>query len=330
MRGACAGAAPPRTAADGSSARRGCAGASSPATTAPTSASTARSTPIAAASTAASIASRGPTHAYLGLSPGLDFETKLFAKPDAARLLEPSLSRPAYRPAPIAIGTNTDPYQPAEKRLGIMRGVLEVLRDFGHPVGVVTKGALIERDRDILGPMGAVGLARVGVSITTLDRDLARTMEPRAASPERRLAIIRALTDAGCPVRVMVSPVIPGLTEHEIEAILAAARDAGAVAASFIVLRLPREVADLFREWLAEARPDRAARVMRAVREMHGGRDYDPEWHRRMTGTGPRAALIARRFEVACDRLGLARRLPPLRCDRFMVPAPTPRQLALF
>jgi DNA repair photolyase len=240
------------------------------------------------------------------------------------------LSRPGYRPAPIAIGTNTDPYQPAERRLGIMRGVLEVLRDFGHPVGVVTKGVLIERDRDILGPMCGLGLARVGVSITTLDRDLARTMEPRAASPERRLGVIRALTEAGCPVRVMVSPVIPGLTEHEIEAILAAARDAGAVAASYIVLRLPREVADLFREWLAEARPARAARVMRAVREMHGGRDYDPAWHRRMTGEGLRARLIARRFEAACERLGLARRLPPLDCDRFAVPAAAPRQLALF
>ena len=262
-----------------------------------------------------------PSHAFLGLSPGLDFETRLTAKPDAPRLLAAELSRPGYRPAPLAIGANTDPYQPLERRMGVMRGLLEVLRDFRHPVAVVTKGALIGRDADILGEMGRMGLARVGVSLTTLDHRLARSMEPRAASPGRRLAAIRALADAGCPVRVVIAPVIPTLNEDEIEAILAAARDAGAVAARCIPLRLPREVAQLFRDWLAETRPDRAARVMRAVREMHGGRDYDPEWGKRLRGEGVRAALIARRFTAACARLGLSLEQPPLRCDLFRKPA---------
>ena len=271
-----------------------------------------------------------PTHAFLGLSPGLDFETRLFAKPNAAPLLRAELARPRYAPATIAIGTNTDPYQPIEKRLGVMRSVLEVLSETRHPVGIVTKGALVTRDLDILGPMGRAGLAHVGVSLTTLDPALTRAMEPRAASPGRRLAAIRALSDAGCPVRVMVAPVIPGLTDHEIEPILAAAKDAGASAASWVALRLPLEVAGLFRDWLAEARPDRAKRVMGRVRELHGGRDYDPAWGKRMRGEGVHADLIARRFDLAKKRLGLDAPMTPLRTDLFRRPGAGPEQLSLF
>jgi DNA repair photolyase len=271
-----------------------------------------------------------PSHAWLGLSPGLDFETKLLAKPDAPRLLAAELAKPAYRPATIAIGTNTDPYQPVEKRLRIMRGLLETLRDAGHPVTIVTKGALVERDADILGELGRRGLARVGVSLTTLDRRLARSMEPRAATPERRLSAIRTLSDAGCPVRVMVAPVIPGLNDAEIETLLATAREAGAASADYVVLRLPREVADLFREWLTEEHPHRAVRVMRRVRDLHGGRDYDPAWGKRMRGEGVEAELIGRRFEVAAKRLGLARRLPPLDLAQFRPPVPPGGQLSLF
>lgn len=271
-----------------------------------------------------------PSHAYLGLSPGLDFETRLIARPEAPAILERELRAPGYKPEVIAIGTNTDPYQPIEKERRIMRGILKVLRDYRHPVGVVTKGTLVERDADILGEMGTAGLARVGISITTLDRKLARKMEPRAPSPERRLEAIRRITDAGCPVRVMVSPVIPGLTDHEIENILARAAEAGAVAASWIMLKLPREVAPLFREWLEHACPGRARRVMARVRETQGGRDYNPEWTRRMSGVGVHAELIARRFAIACRRNGLARRLPPLRTDLFeRVPRPGD-QLSLF
>lgn len=210
----------------------------------------------------------------------------------------------------------------------IMRGVLEVLRDFGHPVSIVTKGTLIERDLDILGPMAAEGLAQVAVSLPTLDRQLARSLEPRAAAPERRLAVIRAVAGVGVPVRVMVAPVIPGLTEHELEAILAAARDAGARGAAYTALRLPREVADLFADWVARAVPGRAAKILAAVREMHGGRDYDPDWGRRMTGTGVRADLLRARFRAARRRLGLDTPLPPLRTDRFRPPGPV--QMALF
>jgi DNA repair photolyase len=271
-----------------------------------------------------------PSHAYLGLSPGLDFETKLIAKPDAPELLARELRAKSYRPAVIAIGTNTDPYQPIEKDRRIMRGVLEVLREHRHPVAVVTKGTLIERDADILGEMGRMGLARVGISVTTLDPRVSRAMEPRVPSPERRLLTIRRLTEAGCPVRVMVSPVVPALTDHEMEAILARAAEAGAVAASWIMLRLPLEVAGLFREWLEANFPDRAARVMGRVRELQGGRDYDPEWGRRMTGRGIFAEMLAQRFAVATKRLGLARELPPLRTDLFQVPARAGDQLSLF
>ena len=271
-----------------------------------------------------------PTHAYLGLSPGLDFETRLIARPKAPDVLEQELRAKSYRPAVIAIGTNTDPYQPIEREHRIMRRILEVLLEYRHPVAIVTKGTLIERDTDILGEMGRMGLARVGISVTTLDRQVARLMEPRGPSPQRRLATIRRLTDAGCPVRVMVSPVVPALTDHEAETILAEAKGAGAVAASWIMLRLPREVAPLFREWIETHFPDRAARVMSRVRDLHGGRDYDPDWGKRMTGEGAFADLFAQRFDLATRRLGMDRDLPPLRCDLFQRPARAGDQLSLF
>ncbi|MEE9388888.1 MAG: PA0069 family radical SAM protein [Paracoccaceae bacterium] len=270
-----------------------------------------------------------PSHAYLGLSPGLDFETKLVARPGAAQALRRELSASGYQPKMIAIGTNTDPYQPIELRYGIMRQVLEVLRDFQHPVSIVTKGTLVERDLDILGEMGQAGLAQVAVSVTTLDVKTARIMEPRVPAPARRLAIIEKLARAGCPVRVMLAPVVPGLTDHEVEAILSAAADAGARGASWTMLRLPREVSPLFKEWLARHYPDRMGKIMARVREMHGGQDYDAQWGRRMRGSGPYAALIARRFEVAVQRLGLARPVPKLRCDLFQVPGRA-QQLPLF
>ena len=271
-----------------------------------------------------------PSHAYLGLSPGLDFETKLIARPDAPEVLARELRAKSYVPRTIAIGTNTDPYQPIERDRQIMRGVLQVLSDFNHPVAIVTKGALITRDIDILAPMAAKGLARVGISVTTLDNATSRAMEPRVPLPAVRLRAIRALTDAGIDVRVMVSPVVPALTDHELEAILAAAAEAGAVAASSIVLRLPREVAGLFRDWVAEAFPDRAARIMNRVRELHGGQDYDPAFGTRMTGQGEWARLLRQRFDLAARRLGLDRRLPPLRCDLFAVPPKPGDQLSLL
>jgi DNA repair photolyase len=271
-----------------------------------------------------------PSHAFLGLSPGLDFETRLIARPDAPDVLGRTLRARSYRVAPIAFGTNTDAYQPVERSRGIMRRCLELLAECGHPVAIVTKGTLIERDIDILAPMAARGLVRVGISVTTLDPGLSRLMEPRVPAPDRRLATIRALADAGIPVRLMASPVIPALTDHELEALLSAGRDAGAVAASWIMLRLPREVAPLFREWLAAHFPDRAARVMARVREMHGGRDYDARWGRRMRGEGPYAELIAQRFEKAARRLGLDVAQPPLRCDLFRRPASESGQMSLF
>lgn len=271
-----------------------------------------------------------PSHAWLGMSPGLDFETRLVARPEAPEVLARELGKAAYRPAVIAIGTNTDPYQPIEGRYGIMRRILEVLWAHKHPVAVVTKGTLIERDADILGEMGRMGLARVGISVTTLDPAVSRAMEPRVPHPARRLQTIRVLTEAGCPVRVMASPVVPGLTDHELERILEAGFDAGAVAASWIMLRLPLEVAPLFREWLAEAFPDRAEKVMNRVRELHGGRDYDPEWGKRMRGEGPFADLVAHRFKIAVRRLGLVEELPRLRTDLFSVPPKRGDQLELF
>ena len=271
-----------------------------------------------------------PSHAFLGLSPGLDFETRLVAGPSAPAALERELSARGYRPEVLAIGTNTDPYQPVEKERRIMRGLLEGLARFRHPVGIVTKGTLVERDIDILADMAAQGLASVGISITTLDPALARAMEPRVPSPARRLAAIARLAAAGIPVRVMASPMIPALSDHELEAILTAARDAGATSASAITLRLPREVAPLFRDWLAEHVPGRAAHVMARIREMHGGKDYDATWGTRMIGQGPFAELMRHRFALACRRLGLATSGPRLRTDLFAVPPRAGEQLSLF
>lgn len=271
-----------------------------------------------------------PTHAYLGLSPGLDFETCLVARPGTADALRRELRRKGYRVRPIALGTNTDPYQPVEREMRVMRGILEVLSEHNHPLTVATKGTLIERDVDLLSGMAERRLVQVGITVTTLDAQLAREMEPRVPSPARRLLTIRRLSDAGIPVRAMVSPIIPGLTCHEVEAVVEAARDAGARAASWVMLRLPLEVAPLFREWLQEHRPERAARVMARVRETHGGRDYDPAWGRRMKGQGTYAELIARRFEVAAKRAGLDAPLPKMRSDLFALPAQAGDQLSLF
>ncbi|RKF15044.1 PA0069 family radical SAM protein [Roseovarius spongiae] len=271
-----------------------------------------------------------PTHAWLGLSAGLDFETRLVARPEAPARLRAELRHRTYTPRTIAIGTNTDPYQPIEKTHGVTRGVLEVLRDFRHPVGIVTKGTLIERDIDILRDMARDRLVRVGISVTTLDPALSRRLEPRAPAPARRLATIRALSAAGIEVRIMTSPLIPGLTDHELESMLEAGRDAGAVAASWIMLRLPREVSPLFREWLATHYPDRLNRVMGHVRAMHGGKDYDARWDRRMRGTGPYAGIVAQRFSKAARRLGLDRALAPLRTDLFRAPVENGDQMELF
>ena len=271
-----------------------------------------------------------PTHAYLGLSPGADFESRIFAKPNAAELLARELSRPGYVPEMIAIGTNTDPYQPIEKRMRIMRSVLEVLHEFRHPVGIVTKSALVLRDLDILAPMAELGLVKVALSITTLDRGLARTMEPRASTPSRRLEAIRGLHEAGVPAGVMFAPVIPALNDEELEQILVAASEAGAKSAGYILLRLPLEIKDLFREWLQEHAPGRAKHVMSLIRQMRGGKDYDAAWHQRMRGRGPYADMIARRFQIAARRLGLNGPSRPLDLSRFRKPARAGEQLALL
>lgn len=271
-----------------------------------------------------------PTHSYMGLSAGLDFESKLFAKPDSARLLERELSRPGYKPRTIAIGTNTDPYQPIEKEWRIMRQILEVLEKANHPVVVVTKSSLILRDIDILARMAAKGLAKVGISVTTLDRKLARLMEPRAATPARRLDTIKALSDAGIPVAVMVAPIIPALNDHEIERILESGHAAGAREASYVLLRLPFEVSPLFREWLLRHYPDRYRRVMSLIRSMRDGKDYDAEFGKRMKGAGPYAWQIGRRFELATKRFGLVRRSVQLRDDSFTPPDGAGVQLSLL
>ncbi len=262
-----------------------------------------------------------PTHAYLGLSPGLDFETKIFAKPDAAALLARELDSPRYRPKPIVIGGDTDGWQPAERLLGITRSVLEVLLAYRHPVAFVTKSALVLRDLDILAEMARLRLVRACVSVTTLDRGLARDMEPRAATPERRLEAIAALTAAGVPVTVMTAPLIPALNDHELEAILARAAEAGATGAGYVILRLPLELKELAREWLETRRPGSAKRVLSLIRQMRGGRDYDPDWRVRGVGTGPYAELIATRFRAATRRLGLNADRAALRTDLFRRPA---------
>ena len=271
-----------------------------------------------------------PSHAYVGLSPGLDFESKLFFKVGAARLLARELARPGYRVASIHIGGNTDPYQPAEKRLLVTRQVLEVLEQTSHPFSIISKSALMARDADIIGSMGRLRLSRVAISVTTLDRKLARVMEPRAATPERRLATIATLARAGAPVSVMFAPVIPGLNDHELEAVLERAARVGAVNAGYVVLRLPREIKDLFREWLETAVPDRAKRVMSLVRQMRGGMDYDPRWGRRMKGDGPLAEMLGRRFAIARRRFELDRPSPPLDLSRFRAPRRPSDQPDLF
>ncbi|WP_172329341.1 PA0069 family radical SAM protein [Mangrovicoccus sp. HB161399] len=271
-----------------------------------------------------------PSHAYLGLSPGLDFETRLTVKPNAPERLAKELSARGYEPRPVAIGTNTDAYQPIEKEHQVMRRILEVLLEFRHPVTITTKGTLIERDLDLVIRLAERNLVQVGISVTTLDPGVARKMEPRVPAPARRLGTIARLSRAGVPVRIMMSPVIPALTDHEIERVLEAGRAAGAKAASWIMLRLPLEVSGLFRDWLEENFPDRAARVMARVRETQGGRDYRPDWGRRMKGEGVHANLVARRFDIACRRLGLDGPLPPLDCGQFRVPPRPGDQLSLF
>ena len=270
-----------------------------------------------------------PSHAYLGFSPGLDFETRLVFKPDAAALLRAELARPGYACAPIALGSNTDPYQPVERDLGITRAVLEVLAECGHPVMIVTKSARVERDLDILGAMAGANLCSVAVSVTTLDRSLARRMEPRASAPHRRLETVRRLSRAGVPTGVMAAPMIPFLNDGELETILEHAREAGALGASYTMLRLPLEIADLFREWLAEHYPDRAGRVMERVRDTRRGKDYDSTFGQRMRGTGPVAELIEKRFRLAVKRLEFPG-FPALDSSGFVPPAPERGQLALF
>ena len=271
-----------------------------------------------------------PSHAFLGLSPGLDFETRLLMKDDAPRLLEKELRRPGYRCKVIAIGSNTDPYQPLEKRMRITREILKVLSAFNHPVGIVTKSQLVARDLDILADMAGRGLVKVCISVTTLEPKLARAMEPRASTPIRRLRALAALSEAGVPTGVMVAPVIPALNDPEIEAILQAAADAGVREAAYVLLRLPLEIKELWREWLAEHYPDRASRIMRLLREMRGGRDYDAAFGQRMKGSGPYAALIARRFRLACDRHGLNERTFELETGQFRPPPAPGDQLRLF
>ncbi len=265
-----------------------------------------------------------PTHAYLGYSPGLDFETRIVFKPEAARLLREEIGKRSYDPAPLALGSNTDPYQPAEAELRITRAILEVLRDARHPVAIVTKSAMILRDLDVLAPMAEEGLASAMVSITTLDGGLARSMEPRAAAPARRLAAVRALAAEGVPVGVLASPMIPGLNDPELETILEAARDAGARFAGTILLRLPHELKDLFTEWIEKRYPTKAPRVLALIRQTRGGELNSADFGERMRGTGPWAELLGKRFRVAKARLGFGEP-PPFRTDLFQRPgAPRP------
>jgi len=271
-----------------------------------------------------------PTHCYLGHSAGLDFETKLYAKTNAAKLLEKELAHSAYEPKVIALGTNTDPYQPIEREHGITRTILEVLERTSHPVGIVTKSALVVRDIDILKRMAARGLAKVALSVTTLDRHVARSMEPRAATPEKRLETISKLSDAGVPVGVMTAPIIPGLNDSEIESILEAAHAAGAREAGYVLLRLPLELKEIFREWLATEFPDRAQRVLSLLQSMHGGKDYVADFSLRQRGRGPYADQIAKRFRLALKRLGLNSQRQNMRCDLFQAPVLAGQQMQLF
>ena len=268
-----------------------------------------------------------PTHAWLGLSPGLDFETRLFYKPDAAEQLRRELAAPAYRCAPVAVGINTDAYQPCERKLGLTRAILEVLVQTQHPFSIVTKSALIERDIDLIGKAAANRQATVCVSITTLDAALARCLEPRASTPARRLETIRALSGAGIPVTVLVAPLIPVLTDHELETLLERARDCGARAAGYILLRLPHELKVMFRDWLETHVPLRAEHVMNRLRDCRGGRDYDARFGARMRGTGLYADLLRKRFRLAESRFGFME-IPDLDSTQFRAPADG--QLRLF
>ncbi len=273
-----------------------------------------------------------PSHAWLGLSPGLDFETRLFYKPDAPAQLERELARPGYRPAPLVLGANTDAYQPVERRLGLTRAILEVLAAARHPLIITTKSALVLRDLDLLAPLAAEHLAAVQVSLTTLELDLARCLEPRAATPARRLEVIRSLAEAGVPVGVLVSPIIPGLTDADLERVLGAAAAAGARRARGLLLRLPLELKDLFSDWLATHYPERSTRVLGLIRQCRGGRLNDPRFGHRFSGSGPIAELLERRFELAARRLGLAQGADGcvLDASRFRPPKPPGTQYSLF
>lgn len=271
-----------------------------------------------------------PSHAYLGLSPGSDFETKIFVKSEAPKLLAGELRKAGYRPAPIALGANTDPYQPVERKLKLTRGILEVLRDFSHPATIVTKSGLIERDIDILQPMAKAGLVHVMFSVTTLDGELARRLEPRAATPERRLKAMGALHAAGISVGVLFAPVIPALNDPEMEAVLERCKAEGAETAGYVMLRLPHEVKELFQEWLGENVPLKAKHVMSLVREVRGGKENSPEFGERMRGTGVYADVIALRFRLACERLGINKRRVALDCSKFAVPAQSGDQMSLW
>jgi len=275
-----------------------------------------------------------PSHAYLELSPGLDFETKLFAKTNAAELLRAELSKPGYAPSPIAIGANTDCYQPIERKFRITRQIVEILAECEHPFTLVTKSALVERDLDLLAPMAKKNLVKVFISIGSLDRALARKLEPRAASPQRRMDVLRNLAQAGVPCGVMVAALIPGLNDKTLEEVLEGASAAGAAEAAYVIMRLPNELKELFKEWLAAHYPERAGHVISIVRQMRGGRDNDPRFGSRMTGTGLFAELIEKRFEIACRRFGLnghgaGRKPPSLDCSRFRPPSAA-GQMSLF
>jgi DNA repair photolyase len=271
-----------------------------------------------------------PSHAYMGLSPGLDFETRLFYKADAARVLEQQLARPNYLCQPIMLGANTDPYQPSERQLKVTRAILEVLTRARHPLNVLTKSALVLRDLDLLSELAQHNLVGVGLSVTTLDDELKRTLEPRTAAPAARLRALAALKAAGVPCGVMAAPMIPALNDHELENILAAAAAAGAQWAGYVLLRLPYEIKDLFREWLEQHYPQRAAHVMSLIRDMRGGRDNDPQFGTRMRGTGPYAQLLRERFRIACRRLGLnSAGRTPLNTTLFRAPTPPGAQLRL-
>ncbi len=271
-----------------------------------------------------------PSHAYLGLSPGLDFETKLTAKPDAAALLRKTLDRPGYRPAPLALGANTDPYQPIERNRGITREIVQTLIDYRHPFSITTKSALVTREIDLLREAASLGIVRVAMSVTTLDHRLSRAMEPRASAPQRRFWAMEQLAAGGIPVMAMTAPMIPALNDHEMEKLLERSRDAGATSAGYVAMRLPHEIKTLFREWLEQHYPDRAARIIGHIQSMHGGKDYDARWGQRMSGSGPYAQLLATRFKAATARLGLNSPKMDQRADLFRRPPRAGDQLDLF